>query len=197
MGRPLKRKEDPKILTGRTRYVDDIRLPGMLHAAVLRSSYAHAMITNIDISRALQMPSTKLVLLARDIPRNVKPLSTFEADDGSEIDRPILAVDEVRYVGEPIAFVVSESSYQAEDAIEAIGVDYKPLGVIVDPELAEREDSPRCHSGRRNNLVMVDKVESGNVEEAFAKAEKIVTLNLLNQRLSPSPLEPKRICCPI
>jgi len=191
VGRSLKRKEDPKILTGRTRYVDDIRLPGMLHAAVLRSSYAHAMITNIDISRALRTPGTKLVLLARDIPKYVKPLSTFEAVDGSKIYRPILAIDEVRYVGEPIAFVVSESSYQAEDAIEAIDVDYKPLGAILDPEFADKEDSPRCHSDRMHNLVMVEKVESGNVEKAFAKSEKIVTLNLLNQRLSPSPLEPR------
>ena len=75
--------------------------------------------------------------------------------------------------------------------LKLIVVDYEPLDAIIDPELAERENSPKCHTGINKNIVMVDKVESGNVDEAFAKAEKIVTLNLLNQRLSPSPLEPR------
>lgn len=191
VGRSFKRKEDPKILTGRTRYVDDIKLPGLLHAAVLRSSYAHAMIRKIDVTGALKAPGVRLVVTSRDIPRNFKPISTFEVEDGTKITRPILAYDEVRYVGEPIAFVVADSNYHAEDALEAIEVDYEPLGVITNPENAESENSPKCHAGIKSNIIMIDKIESGNVELAFTQAERIVKLDLLNQRLSPVPLEPR------
>jgi carbon-monoxide dehydrogenase large subunit len=191
VGKSLRRKEDPKILTGRTRYVDDIKLPEMLHAAVLRSSYAHAMIRKIDASRALNASGVHLIMTAEDLPKNLRPLGEFETEDGTKITRPVLADSEARYVGEPIAFVLADSQYEAEDAVELIDVDYEPLGVIIDPELAEKEDSPKCHTGMKSNIVLVNKVESGDVEEAFARAERIVKLDLLNQRLSPAPLEPR------
>ncbi|MDG6906229.1 MAG: xanthine dehydrogenase family protein molybdopterin-binding subunit [Nitrososphaerota archaeon] len=171
--------------------MDDIRLPAMLHAAVLRSSYAHAMITKIDVSRSLSMPGVRAVITSADLPQDLKLLSTFETDDGSKIDRPVLAADEVRYVGEQIAFVVADSIYEAEDAVESIGVHYRPLDVVIDPAVAAKDDSPKCHAGIESNVVASEKIESGDVEREFSKAEKIVRVDLLNQRLSPTPMEPR------
>ncbi|MGH2638595.1 MAG: hypothetical protein ACRDF4_04855, partial [Rhabdochlamydiaceae bacterium] len=96
IGRPLKRKEDLKILAGRTRYVDDIKLPRMLHSAVLRSSYAHARIKSINIAGAIKSAGVRLVLTACDLPDQASFLSVFESENGSKIKRPVLASDEVR-----------------------------------------------------------------------------------------------------
>ncbi|HVB12166.1 MAG TPA: xanthine dehydrogenase family protein molybdopterin-binding subunit [Nitrososphaerales archaeon] len=191
VGRPLKRKEDPRILTGHTRYVDDIKLPGMLHSAVLRSSYSHARIKRIDTSVATGSKGVRLILTAEDISKIVEPISFFDLKDGTRIKRPVLAENEVRYFGEPVAFVVADSRYEAEDALEAITVDYEPLDAIIDPGLAGRDDAPRCHQAIKKNIVMVETIESGNIEEAFSKAAKVVKLELLNQRLAPAPLEPR------
>lgn len=189
VGRALKRKEDHRILTGRTCYVDDIRLPEMLHAAVLRSSYAHAMIKNIDVSRAKLMPGVVLVITAVDI-SNLGPIWSLESPAG-KIERPVLAKEEVRYFGEPVAFVVADTYYQAVDALEEIVVEYEPLEPITDPEFAIRQESPKCHLGTKTNVVIEDKVEYGNIEDAFSKAFTIAKLDLLNQRLAPAPLEPR------
>ena len=191
VGRPLKRKEDLRILTGLTCYVADVRLPQMLQSAVLRSPYAHAMITNIDTSRAKGMPGVKLVLTSRDISGVAEPLSRYKSVDGIRIERPVLAGDEVRYFGEPIAFVVADTYYQAVDAVEEINVEYAPLEAVIDPEESTKNESVKCHTGLNTNIAIVDKVEYGNVTEAFSKASKIVKLDLLNQRLAPSPIEPR------
>lgn len=189
VGRPLKRKEDRKILTGRTCYVGDVRLPRLLYAAVTRSSYSHARIRGIDISRAESMPGVVLILTASDISGLANPLSEFESESGARISRPVLADVEVCYFGEPIAFVVAESSYQAEDAAEEIMVKYDPLDAIIDPQEAITENSVKSHSELKTNVIMVDRVTHGNVDDAFSRATNIVKLDLVNQRLAPSPLE--------
>lgn len=189
VGKPLKRKEDLRILTGRTCYVSDIRLPRMLQAVVLRSSYAHAIIKNVDTSKAMSMAGVRLVLTAHDISDFSEPLSKYESEDGIKIERPVLAKDEVRYFGEPVAFVVAETYYQAADAVEEINVEYEPLDPIIEPQAATKEESVKCHTGLKTNTVLVEKVEHGNIEEAFSRATNIVKLDLLNQRLAPSPLE--------
>jgi aerobic carbon-monoxide dehydrogenase large subunit len=191
LGRPLKRKEDPRILSGRSRYVDDIKLPGLLHGSVLRSVYAHAKIKSMDISGALASPGVRQIFTFKDLPNESSHLPSLEMKDGKTIERPLLARDEVCYVGEPIAFVVAETRYQAEDALELINLDYDPLPAIADPEEAMKDGSAQSHAGLKSNLVLVDSVSFGDPNVAFEKAPKVVRVDLLNQRLAPAPMEPR------
>ena len=169
-------------------YVDDLKLPDMLHAAVLRSPYAHAKIKSVDVSDALSASGVRLVFTAKDLPKDLE-LPAEECEDGTKIARPVLASSEVSYAGEPIAFIVAESRYEAEDALELIQVEYEQLPSVVDPLVAIREESPRVHESLKTNIVKAETVASGDVEDSFRKAFKIVSLDLLNQRLAPSPLE--------
>jgi aerobic carbon-monoxide dehydrogenase large subunit len=188
VGRPLKRKEDPRLLTGRSMYVDDMKLPDMLHAAVLRSPYAHAKIKSVDAKDALSASGVRLVFTATDLPKELE-LPIQECDDGTKITRPVLASSEVSYAGEPIAFIVAESRYEAEDAIELIHVDYEQLPAVVDPLVAMKEGAPKIHESLKSNIVKTETVASGDIDDSFRKASKIVSLDLLNQRLAPSPIE--------
>ena len=188
-GQPLRRKEDARLLTGRSPYVDDLKLPGMLHSAVLRSPYAHAKINKIDMINARNFPGVRLVLTAKDLPSKISSLPTSETDDGVEIPRPLLASEYVNYVGEPVAFVVAENRYEAEDALELIDVSYDVLPAVMDPVEGAKENSPKVHDALKSNIVTTSTVSAGNIEEAFSKAAHVTTLQLLNQRLAPSPLE--------
>lgn len=191
VGLPLKRKEDPRLLAGRSKYVDDIKLPSMLFCAVLRSSYAHARIKKIDTSAALGHSGVRLVYTFEDLKRRGinNALSSQANLDGVEITRPILSSVEATYLGEPIAFVVATSRYDAEDALELIDVEYEEVEPVVDPERAVEENSPRARLGLKSNIALLEKREFGDVESAFRRASKVVKLDLLNQRLAPSPLE--------
>jgi aerobic carbon-monoxide dehydrogenase large subunit len=191
VGRPLKRKEDPRILSGRSRYVDDIKMPNMLHGAVLRSVYAHAKIKSMDTSPAMNYPGVRQIIAFRDLPKESSYLPAMDMKDGTKIERPVLARDEVRYVGEPVAFVVADTRYQAEDAIELIKIDYEPLPAIADPEVGIKEGSPVAHTKLKTNTALVDSVSFGEPDAAFEKAPKVVRVDLLNQRLAPAPMEPR------
>jgi aerobic carbon-monoxide dehydrogenase large subunit len=193
IGRSLKRKEDLRVLTGKTRYVDDIKFANLLHSAVLRSTYAHARITKLDTTGAKQSAGVRAVFTFKDLPEKSRYFSGAETKDGLKLDRPVLANDEVCFVGEPIVFVVADTRYQAEDALENIKVDFEPLPVIIDPEFALKDESPKSHSGMKTNLAVVDTVTVGDVDSAFSKAAKVVKLDLLNQRLSPAPMEPRSV----
>ena len=188
-GRPLKRKEDFRLLTGRSYYVDDLKVPGMLHSAVLRSPYAHAKIKGIDVSKAQGAVGVRLILTAKDVADKIPTLPVMETDDGVTIPHPLLASEVVNYVGEPVAFVVAESRYQAEDALELIEVDYEVLPAVIDPVEASKAESPRVYPMLKSNVVAASKVAVGNIDEAFGKASHVVTMELLNQRLAPSPIE--------
>ena len=189
LGKPLKRKEDRRLLTGQSSYVDDMKLPGMLHGAVLRSPYAHARVKSIQTRAALGAPGVRMVLTAKDLPESISPLNSAESDEGVNVPRPVLASNEVKYVGEPVAFVVADSRYQAEDALELIEIDYDELPAIVDPLQAMKEDAPRVHGVMKSNVATFDSVSSGDVEDAFRRAPNVIKLDLVNQRLSPSPIE--------
>jgi aerobic carbon-monoxide dehydrogenase large subunit len=191
VGRPLKRKEDPRILSGRTRYVDDIKLPGILHGTVLRSVYAHARIKSIDTTDALSSPGVHRIFTFKDLPKESSLLPVMEMKDGTSVEHPLLAKDEVTYVGEPIAFIVADNRYQAEDAMELINVDYEPLPAVADPEVGIKNESPSSHIGLKSNLVLVDTTTYGDPDAAFERAPRIVRVDLLNQRLAPSPMEPR------
>ncbi len=191
VGRPLKRKEDPRILSGRSRYVDDIKLPGILHGAVLRSIYAHARIKKIDISEAMNYPGVRHIITFQEVPRESSFLPVMDMKDGTKIERPLLAKDEVCFVGEPVAFIVADTRYQAEDALELLEVDYEPLPAIADPEVGIKEGSPLSHAKLKSNLVLVDSVSFGEPDASFERAPKVVRVDLLNQRLAPAPMEPR------
>jgi aerobic carbon-monoxide dehydrogenase large subunit len=191
-GLPLRRKEDPRLVSGSSHYVDDIKLPRMLYSSVLRSPYAHARITKVEVSRARADPQVVLVFSARSLPSRIKnSLSSGKTRDGVEIVRPILAEDETTYLGEPVAFVVARTRTAAEDALELIEVSYEPLPAIIDPVEALREDSPKTRIALKSNLGASEKRIVGDVDSAFSKASVISKVELLNQRLAPSPLEPR------
>ena len=139
IGNSLKRREDPRLITGSATYTDDIQLPRMLYAAVLRSPWAHARVSGIDVGRARTSPGVVAVYTGRDLAERVNPVPCAWMVPNCELKvppHPLLAVDTVRYVGDGVAFVVAESREAARDALDLIDVDYYPLGAVVDPEQA-------------------------------------------------------------
>lgn len=184
VGKSLRRAEDPRLLTGRAQFVDDIRLPNLHHAAILRSPYPHAILKGVDASRALAMPGVVSVFTGEDAAKLMRPFSVIS--DVKVAYRPI-AVDKVRYVGEPVAVVVARSRYQAEDALDAIEVDYDVLPAVIDPEAALREDAPILHE--RSNLAVSRDLRYGEPGETFARAERTVSLRVVFPKYSSTPIE--------
>src|SRR5579864_6044869 len=169
-GEAVQRLEDPRLLRGRGTFVDDIDLPDMLHAAVLRSTHAHARILSIDAAAARDLPGVHLVLTARDLGEKLEPsplLVPHHALTQPRTQLP-LALDEVRYVGEAVAFVVADSRYVAEDALELIDVDYEPLPVVHSLEVASAENAPLVHAEVEGNIAASFVQTVGDPESAFA-----------------------------
>lgn len=194
LGRPLKRKEDRRFLIGSSLFVDDVKMPLTLHAHVVRSPYAHARIDSIDFSRALLMPGVHRIFTGSDIATKLGSLPIASASDNRKIvPRPALASDVVNYVGEPVAFVVADDRYLAEDAAELVDVKYTPLDIVLDPEIAVKPGSPILHKNLKDNVGNYMLKEGGNIESAFRNADKIIKVEILNQRVAPSPMEPRAI----
>ncbi len=192
IGRAIKRREDPKLITGHGNFLDDVKLTGMAHAAVLRSPYAHARIRSIDTSKAAALPGVIAVYVGKDM-MDVNPLPCAWPAGGfkNNLNTPrALAVDVVRYVGDGVAVVVAEDRYIARDAIDLIDVDYEPLAVVVDPEKATHPGAPQLHENAPNNVVV--EWSAGNREgtnAAVASAPVVVKERIVNQRLMPTPME--------
>jgi carbon-monoxide dehydrogenase large subunit len=190
VGKPLRRMEDPKFLTGSVHYLDDIELPDMLHACFVRSTYAHAKIRGIDVSQALQHPSVRLVLTAEGLASGVDEMPTVEAGgEAKPTHRHALAMDEANFVGEPIAVVVAEDAASAQEAAELVDVDYEPLPPVVDSEKALEEGSPKVHSYLKDNLAYYLVNSSGNIREAFREADHVIKAQFEFPRLNAAPLE--------
>lgn len=191
-GLPLRRKEDPRLVRGSSHYVDDIKLPGMLYAAVLRSPYGHARISKVDLSRARSHKDVVLVYSGATLPSRIKnSLVSKKTDDGVEVNRPVLAQEEASYLGEPVALLVARTRSVAEDALELVEVSYEPLPSVIDPEEAIKDSSPKTRLGLKSNIATSERRVVGNVDLAFSKASVISKVELLNQRLAPSPIEPR------
>jgi carbon-monoxide dehydrogenase large subunit len=194
LGKPLKRKEDPRFLTGLSRYVDDIKLPGMLHAAIVRSPYASAKISHLDVSKAENDSRIRLVYTGEQIAKRlgympvVKPIANRKP-----AKRPILAYDSVKHQGEAVAFLVSDNRYDAEDAVELVEVDYAATEALTDPVIALNPDSPRVHETLPDNIVNHYSKSAGNVDRIFQSADRIIKLDIVNQRVTASPIEPRAI----
>ena len=194
LGAPVKRVEDPRFITGKGRYLDDIKLTGMAHLAILRSPYAHANIRSVDTSKAKAMPGVVAVIVGADIPYNPLPMA-WPAGGSSGIQNNVntprvLATDSVKWTGEGVAAVVAETPEQAIDALEAIAVDYEPLPAVVDAEKATQDGAPQLHENAPNNVVFNWTVgDRDGTEAALAGAEVVVRERLVNHRLIPNPLE--------
>jgi len=194
LGRPIKRKEDAKLLHGRTNWTDNIQLPGTLHMAILRSPFAHANITKLDISGALQQPNVVAAYGADELGdlNGSVPCVWPVTDDIVMPDFPSLAKGKVRQVGDCVAVVLATDAKHAADALEAIDVEYEPLDAIVDMEAALAPDSPLLHEDAGTNQCYVYNL-GGGYDDAKAKADVVVKRRFINQRLIPTFMEPRSV----
>jgi aerobic carbon-monoxide dehydrogenase large subunit len=195
VGKPIRRREDPRLITGDGNFLDDVKLPGMAYAAVLRSPVAHARIRGIDTSRAKAMPGVIGVFTGEDLADvNPLPCAWQAAGVDNNVNTPrLLALGEVRQVGDPIAVVVAESAYQAHDAMEAIDLDLEERPVVVDAKEAVKPGAPQLHENAANNIVMhwTCGTDAATVDAALANAEVRVSQSIFNQRLIPTAMEPR------
>ena len=185
VGRPVKRVEDPQLITGRAEFIDNVTLPGMLHCAILHSPHPHARIKSIDMSRAAAMPGVVATLTGEDAERWTRRSYTTPEGWGTYV----LATDKVRFVGEPVAAVAATSRYIAEDALELIDVEYELLDPIVDAFAAAQPDSPKLFDEHENNIMYQRKFTWGEVDEAFAQADHTYTEKFRWHRVGANPLE--------
>jgi carbon-monoxide dehydrogenase large subunit len=194
LGSPVKRTEDPRFITGKGRYLDDIKLQGMVHMAILRSPYAHAKIRSIDTAAAKTRPGVLAVIVGADIPYNPLPMA-WPAGGASGIQNNvntprILATDDVKWTGEGVAAVIAETPAQAVDALDSIVVDWEPLPTVVDAEKATQPGAPQLHENAPNNIVFEWQVgDKAGTDAAIAAAEVVVKQRIVNQRLIPNPME--------
>ena len=175
IGAPLTRKEDVRFLTGRGTYTDDVKQQHLLHAAILRSPHAHARITSIDATKALEIPGVIAVFTAQDIATAVEPRPIpirLVPMEGLErfLQYPLAIDNKVRHVGEPVAVVVAESRYLAEDGADAVDVRYEPLPVVVEMEDAMKNEV-LVHEQHGTNFAADYTMEIGDADAAFAEAE--------------------------
>src|SRR5256885_5282767 len=186
----MKRKEDPRFIRGKGNYVDDVKLPGMLHGAVLRSPLAHARIVSIDTCAALQHPKVHAVITGADLEaRGMAWMPTMSADT-----QAVLATDKVRFQGQEVAFVVAEDRYSARDALELIEVDYEVLPAVVDARKALDPDAPVIRTDKEgktdNHLYDWETGDAAACEEVFNRPDVVVSkADILYPRSHPSPME--------
>jgi carbon-monoxide dehydrogenase large subunit len=192
VGTPVKRTEDPRLITGEARYLDDIHLPGMTYAAILRSPHAHARIRSINTAKAAALPGVIGVYTGQDF-ADLPPLPCAWQAGGvkNNVNTPrALEIDKVTFTGAGVAVVVAENRYIAEDALHLIEVDYEVLPAVVDAVKATQPGAPQIHDNAPNNIVM--EWECGNqasTEQALQSADVVVRQQLVNQRLIPTPME--------
>lgn len=194
VGQSIKRVEDPRFIQGKGKYVANLQIPGLLHAAIVRSPHAHAKIKGIDASAALAMPGVVAVYTGQDLEADgIGGLPCgFNPPGIKTAPHPALAMGKVRYVGDGVAVVIAEDRYLAQDAADAVQVDYEPLPAVVDAKKAAAPGAPQLHEEIPNNTsfywALGDRAETDRV---FAAADHVVTLDLINQRLIPNAMEPR------
>jgi aerobic carbon-monoxide dehydrogenase large subunit len=200
IGKAMTRTEDPRLLTGQALFVDDVQIPGMLHAAFLRSDYAHARLVSIDVSAAQERPGVVAVYTAEDMgddwkhgPPLVIPPPTVEDIEFYSRTQVPLVKDKVRHVGEPLAMVLAESRYIAEDAVEDIWVELEPLEAVVDIEKALDPDAPLVHEDLESNLASHLTQEKGDYAAAKAEADLVVKRRIVIDRCAAGAMENRGI----
>ena len=195
VGARVRRMEDPRLLTGRGRYVDDLAFPGLLHAAFLRSTVAHGRIRSVDVRAARQLPGVAAVYTGEDMARMtqaVKPGTFSRMNTLPGVNMPTfhsLATDKVRFVGDPMALVVAENRYAAEDALECIVEDIEALAPIVTYDDALDPSNPPLFDEATDNILAVSDLELGDIGAAFTSADRVVRATVEVHRQHPSPME--------
>ena len=190
IGARVQRLEDPRLLTGRGRYVDDLRPPGTLHLALCRSDESHARIARIDTREAARAPGVAAVVTAADIEGACRPLrATSRMPSYQATELPVLAGLKVRHVGEPVAAVLAENRYLAEDAAERVAIDYEPLPAETDPEAALAADAPRLHEELASNVIVDREFARGDAAAALARSAVRVSGCFRMGRKTPVAIE--------
>ena len=195
IGQAVPRVEDAALLSGNARYIDDLSpVPGIKHVCFLRSPYPHARLIDIDISAALKMPGVYSILTGDDISAITDPLV-------SAIRAPVtyypIAVEKVRYVGEPVALVIADDRYLAEDAAEVINVTYDELPAVVDPLEAIKAMAPPLHEKVGSNVLHDRQFVYGDPDNAFAEADHVIKLNWRYPKQSATPMETFGVIAPV
>jgi carbon-monoxide dehydrogenase large subunit len=189
MGGTVRRREDPRLITGSATYVDDITLPGMAYMAMLRSPHPHAIIKDIDASAALAIPGVLAVVTGEEVADLVPPRQGEQEGESGPPPRAPLAAGKALYVGDPVAVLVAIDRSTAEDALEAIMVDYEELRGIGDPEKAIEPGAPQLYDYAENNIDTNREFSHGDVATAFAEADATVSTRIVSPRLAPNPME--------
>jgi len=192
-GSGIRRREDPRLITGTATYTDDLSLPDMVHAAMVRSPHAHARIKKIDTSRAKKAPGVIAVFTGTEIDGlQAMPCAWLLPNSGLKVAAyKCAATDVVRYVGDIVGVVVAETAYQAQDALELVDVDYEPLPVVIDPVSANKPGAPQLHPDVPNNEAFHWTVGGGDIDAAFKQADVVVKERIVQQRLIPNAMEPR------
>ena len=195
LGKARLRKEDERLITGQTNWTDNIQLPGMLHIAFLRSPYAHARITSVDVSAARNEPGVIAAYSGADFAdeQGSLPCAWPVTPDIVIPAHPPMATDEVRYVGEAVACVVARDRYAAADALAAIEVDYEQLPPVLDIRTALDESSPKVHEAGNKSFEWP--FAQGDLEAAFRDAPIVIERTFRQQRLIPAAMEPRAVVC--
>ena len=191
-GSSIKRREDPRMITGRGMYTEDVKLTGMTYMAILRSPYAHARIKSIDTSRARDLHGVIAVFTGKDLEGKINPVPCAWLIPDSDLKLPpykVLATDTVRFTGDGVAAVVASSAYIARDALDLIDVEYEPLPVVTTQEAALAAGAPQLHEEAPGNQAFHWKFANGEPDKAFSEAEHTVKQRFVQQRLLPTPME--------
>ena len=193
IGARIQRREDPKLITGHGNYIDDVNLVNMAHMSIIRSPHAHARIRSIDTSQARAAKGVVAVLTAADFKAVIHaPLpvtNSFVADKKQVPDQFAISADEVAYAGEPVAVVIAEDRYLADDAAQLVVVDYEPLPAVMDLEKAMEPGSPLVKSDRPDNIGWDVSFPAGDIDAVFAEAEVVLKERIGQQRVFPTPME--------
>jgi carbon-monoxide dehydrogenase large subunit len=193
IGRPLKRVEDRRLLTGVGRYVDDVKLAGLVHVAFVRSPHAHARVVGLDTRRAASVPGVVAVVTGADVRHlGAMPVNRL-FPDMTVPPHPILADDVVRAAGVPVAAIVADTPYRARDAADLVEVEYAPLPALVDPEAALAPEAPVLFPELGTNRSFSQAWRHGDPEAAFASAHRVVRVRVVQQRVAGVPLEARAI----
>ena len=193
-GSGIRRREDPRLLTGTGSFVDDLKLPGLTYLAILRSPHAHARIKAVSTGAAKAAPGVVAVFTGADIKDKIGTVPCAWNVPNCDLKtppHPPLAYEKVRYAGDGVAMVVATSRAAARDAVELIEVDYEPLPAVVSPEAAAAPGAPQLHADVPNNVAFTWVVRGGDAEAAFRSAEVTVSQRIVQQRLLPTAMEPR------
>ena len=193
-GASIKRREDPRLITGKGNYVDDIKLVGMLHMTLVRSPHAHALIKSIDTSKAKALKGVVAVYTGEDLKEQLGSLIVgWVVPDLKEVPHPPLAVGKVRVVGDAVAAVIANDPIVAVDGAALVDVDYEELPVVVNAEKSIQDGQPQLHDDAPNNIAFEWEVNGGDVDQAARQADVVIKQRIVNQRLIPNSMEGRAV----